>query len=189
MSDAATPPAGLPDHLPDGEGAQSRVEPIYETIEGWKEPTANARSWADLPAQAIKYVLRVEEPLLVQGVDPRGGVQQLVHVPVRGDDDLLLAAQWPLAQVRDHIVAFAVTSEEAVAKGVRRLVALTGKHAESAIAAADELAQRAHAAAQLTGTNMRSARLLFAWMALATSSLPVPLSPRISTEVSTFASF
>jgi len=49
------------DHLPAGEGAQARVEPIYETIEGWKEPTANARSWADLPAQAIKYVRRVEE--------------------------------------------------------------------------------------------------------------------------------
>ena len=35
------------DHLPAGEGAQARVVPIYETIEGWKEPTANARSWAD----------------------------------------------------------------------------------------------------------------------------------------------
>jgi hypothetical protein len=34
------------DHFPAGEGAQSRVEPIYETIEGWKEPTASARSWA-----------------------------------------------------------------------------------------------------------------------------------------------
>src|SRR5258706_3372372 len=49
------------DHLPAGEGAQARVVPVYETIEGWKEPTANARSWADLPAQAIKYVRRVEE--------------------------------------------------------------------------------------------------------------------------------
>ena len=49
------------DHFPAGEGAQARVEPIYETIEGWKEPTANARSWADLPAQAIKYVRRIEE--------------------------------------------------------------------------------------------------------------------------------
>src|ERR1700729_3300021 len=49
------------DHLPAGEGAQSRVVPLYETIEGWKEPTANARSWAELPAQAIKYVRRVEE--------------------------------------------------------------------------------------------------------------------------------
>src|SRR5882762_3778066 len=49
------------DHLPAGEGAQARIKPVYETIEGWKEPTANARSWADLPAQAIKYVRRVEE--------------------------------------------------------------------------------------------------------------------------------
>ncbi len=49
------------DHFPAGEGAQARVEPIYETIEGWKEPTANARSWAQLPAQAIKYVRRIEE--------------------------------------------------------------------------------------------------------------------------------
>ncbi|MCK1358134.1 adenylosuccinate synthase [Bradyrhizobium sp. 199] len=49
------------DHFPAGEGAQARVEPIYETIEGWKEPTASARSWADLPAQAIKYVRRIEE--------------------------------------------------------------------------------------------------------------------------------
>jgi len=49
------------DHFPAGEGAQARAEPIYETIEGWKEPTANARSWADLPAQAIKYVRRIEE--------------------------------------------------------------------------------------------------------------------------------
>lgn len=49
------------DHLPAGEGAQARVEPIWETIEGWKEPTAGARSWADLPAQAIKYVRRIEE--------------------------------------------------------------------------------------------------------------------------------
>jgi adenylosuccinate synthase len=49
------------DYLPAGEQAQARVEPVYETIDGWKEPTANARSWAQLPAQAIKYVRRVEE--------------------------------------------------------------------------------------------------------------------------------
>jgi adenylosuccinate synthase len=49
------------DYLPAGENAQARVEPIYETIAGWKEPTARARSWAQLPAQAIKYVRRVEE--------------------------------------------------------------------------------------------------------------------------------
>ncbi|MBV8744713.1 MAG: adenylosuccinate synthase [Xanthobacteraceae bacterium] len=49
------------DYLPGGERAQALVEPIYETIDGWQEETARARSWADLPAQAIKYVRRVEE--------------------------------------------------------------------------------------------------------------------------------
>jgi adenylosuccinate synthase len=49
------------DYLPASEHAQAAVEPIYETIEGWREPTAGARSWAQLPAQAIKYVRRVEE--------------------------------------------------------------------------------------------------------------------------------
>jgi adenylosuccinate synthase len=49
------------DYLPAGEHAQARVEPIYETIAGWREGTAHARSWADLPAQAIKYVRRLEE--------------------------------------------------------------------------------------------------------------------------------
>jgi adenylosuccinate synthase len=49
------------DYLPAGEQAQARVEPVYETAEGWKGITAKARSWAELPAQAIKYVRRIEE--------------------------------------------------------------------------------------------------------------------------------
>ena len=49
------------DHLPAGEHAQARVEPVYETAAGWEERTAGARSWAELPAQAIKYVRRIEE--------------------------------------------------------------------------------------------------------------------------------
>jgi len=49
------------DYLPASEHAQARVEPIYETIAGWRERTAGARSWAELPAQAIKYVRRIEE--------------------------------------------------------------------------------------------------------------------------------
>ncbi len=49
------------DHLPASQSAQARVEPIYETMEGWSATTASARSWADLPAQAIKYVRRIEE--------------------------------------------------------------------------------------------------------------------------------
>ncbi|MEQ8306326.1 MAG: adenylosuccinate synthase [Hoeflea sp.] len=49
------------DHLPASQGQQARVTPIYETIEGWEDTTVGARSWADLPAQAIKYVRRIEE--------------------------------------------------------------------------------------------------------------------------------
>lgn len=49
------------DHLPASQGAQARVRPIYETVDGWDETTVGARSWADLPAQAIKYVRRIEE--------------------------------------------------------------------------------------------------------------------------------
>ncbi len=49
------------DYLPASQGAQERVVPIYETLPGWKESTEGARSWADLPAQAVKYVRHVEE--------------------------------------------------------------------------------------------------------------------------------
>ncbi len=73
------------DHLPAGEGAQSRVVPLYETIEGWREPTANARSWADLPAQAIKYVRRVEElvgcPIALLSTSPEREDTILVQNP------------------------------------------------------------------------------------------------------------
>jgi adenylosuccinate synthase len=48
-------------HLPAGQAAQAAAKPIYETIEGWTGSTRGARSWAALPAQAIKYVRRIEE--------------------------------------------------------------------------------------------------------------------------------
>jgi adenylosuccinate synthase len=51
------------DYLPASMGAQARVKPIYETLEGWSETTAGARSWADLPAQAVKYVRYIEEQI------------------------------------------------------------------------------------------------------------------------------
>jgi len=41
--------------------AQARLEPVYETLEGWRESTRGARSWAELPATAVKYIRRVEE--------------------------------------------------------------------------------------------------------------------------------
>ena len=49
------------DYFPASEGAQARVTPIYETIPGWSQSTEGARSWADLPAEAVKYVRRIEE--------------------------------------------------------------------------------------------------------------------------------
>lgn len=49
------------DYMPASMGAQSRVKPVYETLEGWKETTAGARSWAALPAKAVKYVRYIEE--------------------------------------------------------------------------------------------------------------------------------
>lgn len=49
------------DYLPTAAALQAKVTPIYEEMEGWQESTAGARSWAELPAAAIKYVRRVEE--------------------------------------------------------------------------------------------------------------------------------
>ena len=49
------------DYLPTAAALQAKVKPVYEEMEGWQENTAGARSWADLPAAAVKYVRRVEE--------------------------------------------------------------------------------------------------------------------------------
>ena len=49
------------DYLPADANEQARLVPIYETMEGWNSSTRGARSWADLPANAIKYVRRIEE--------------------------------------------------------------------------------------------------------------------------------
>jgi adenylosuccinate synthase len=72
-------------YLPASQGAQARVEPIYETIEGWSADTSGARSWADLPAQAIKYVRRIEEligaPVALLSTSPKREDTILVHNP------------------------------------------------------------------------------------------------------------
>ena len=49
------------DYLPASMRAQAAVKPIYESLEGWSETTAGARSWSELPAQAVKYVRYIEE--------------------------------------------------------------------------------------------------------------------------------
>ena len=73
------------DYLPASQGAQARVEPIYETIEGWSADTSGARSWADLPAQAVKYVRRIEElvgaPVALLSTSPKREDTILVHNP------------------------------------------------------------------------------------------------------------
>ncbi|HCL63103.1 MAG TPA: adenylosuccinate synthase, partial [Rhizobiales bacterium] len=73
------------DHLPAAQGAQARVEPIYETMEGWTESTRGARSWAELPAQCIKYVRRLEEligaPVALLSTSPKREDTILVHDP------------------------------------------------------------------------------------------------------------
>ena len=73
------------DHLPASEGQQARVEPVYETLEGWKEPTVGARTWNDLPAQAIKYVRHIEEligaPVAMLSTSPERDDTILVEDP------------------------------------------------------------------------------------------------------------
>jgi adenylosuccinate synthase len=49
------------DYLPASPELQAVAKPVYETIKGWSESTQGARSWAELPAQAIKYIRRIEE--------------------------------------------------------------------------------------------------------------------------------
>ncbi|ODT13037.1 MAG: adenylosuccinate synthase [Kaistia sp. SCN 65-12] len=73
------------DYLPASQAAQARVEPIYETLEGWKDSTAGARSWNDLPAQAVKYVRHVEEligaPVALLSTSPERDDTILVQDP------------------------------------------------------------------------------------------------------------
>ncbi|GAA0776601.1 adenylosuccinate synthase [Roseibium denhamense] len=73
------------DYLPASQGAQERVKPIYETMEGWKESTEGARTWADLPAQAIKYVRHIEEligaPVAILSTSPERDDTILVQNP------------------------------------------------------------------------------------------------------------
>ena len=51
----------LIDYLPTAADQQARCQPIFEEMDGWSETTEGARSWAELPAGAIKYVRRIEE--------------------------------------------------------------------------------------------------------------------------------
>ena len=73
------------DYLPAHAAEQAAVEPIYEEMPGWQETTAGARSWADLPAQAIKYITRVQElietPVALVSTSPQREDTILVRDP------------------------------------------------------------------------------------------------------------
>jgi adenylosuccinate synthase len=75
------------DCFPAHPAEQARVEPIYEAFEGWSESTAGARSWAQLPAQAIKYIRRIEEltecPVALVSTSPEREDTILVKDPFR----------------------------------------------------------------------------------------------------------
>jgi len=75
-------------HLPSSAPKQAAVEPVYETMEGWSESTQGARSWADLPAAAVKYIRRIEEligvPVALVSTSPERDDTILVRDPFDG---------------------------------------------------------------------------------------------------------
>jgi adenylosuccinate synthase len=72
-------------HLPASQALQAQVEPIYESMPGWKDTTRGARTWKDLPAAAIKYIRRVEElidaPVALLSTSPERDDTILVQDP------------------------------------------------------------------------------------------------------------
>jgi adenylosuccinate synthase len=75
-------------HLPAAPEAQAQATPVYETLEGWEASTRGARSWADLPAPAVKYVRRIEElveaPVTLLSTSPERDDTILVRDPFEG---------------------------------------------------------------------------------------------------------
>ena len=76
------------DYLPAGIDRQTDIKPVYETMEGWGDSTEGARSWADLPASAVKYVRRIEEliecPIALVSTSPERDDVILMRDPFEG---------------------------------------------------------------------------------------------------------
>ena len=74
--------------MPAGMAAQAKAQPEYEVMEGWSGSTKGARSWAELPAQAVKYVKRIEElveaPVTLVSTSPERDDTILVRDPFEG---------------------------------------------------------------------------------------------------------
>ena len=73
------------DYFPANPAAQAAVKPVYETVDGWAESTRGARSWAELPANAVKFIRRIEElidaPVAMVSTSPEREDTILVHDP------------------------------------------------------------------------------------------------------------
>ena len=73
------------DYLPSSMAMQAAAKPVIEMVDGWKESTEGARSWAELPATAIKYIRRIEElieaPVTLLSTSPERDDTVLVHDP------------------------------------------------------------------------------------------------------------
>jgi len=76
------------DYFPSDMGAQAACKPVYEEMPGWQDSTYGARSWADLPANAVKYIRRVEEltkmPVTLLSTSPERDDTILVKDPFEG---------------------------------------------------------------------------------------------------------
>lgn len=76
------------DYIPSSQAKQALLEPVYETMDGWSESTQGARSWAELPAAAIKYVKHIEEligaPVTLLSTSPERDDTILMQDPFLG---------------------------------------------------------------------------------------------------------
>ncbi len=76
------------DYIPASQAEQAMLEPIYETMEGWSESTYGAKSWAELPANAVKYVKHIEEligaPVTLLSTSPERDDTILMQDPFQG---------------------------------------------------------------------------------------------------------
>ena len=73
------------DYFPTTATLQSEIEPIYETIEGWSQSIFGIRSWSKLPAEAIKYIRKIEDfigaPIFLLSTSPEREDTILVKDP------------------------------------------------------------------------------------------------------------
>jgi adenylosuccinate synthase len=74
--------------LPASIAAQEAAEPIYDEMPGWAGSTRGARSYAELPAEAVKYIRRIEElveaPVVLLSTSPERDDTIVLRDPFAG---------------------------------------------------------------------------------------------------------